>query len=174
MVSVEGVKRKICLIGDWGVGKTSLIKKFVLDQFDDAYLATFGSKVYKKRLIFNDNQSNITNLNLMIWDVMGQPEFKQMRMIAYSGAQGALIVCDITRKQSLFNLPYWQGELYGMTREIPIVILANKHDLNDQAEFNLDDLKNASQQLKAQCLFTSAKTGENVETAFRTLGTKLL
>jgi GTPase SAR1 family protein len=103
MVSVDGVKRKICLIGDWGVGKTSLIKKFVLDQFDDSYLATFGSKVYKKRLIYNDNQSNITNLNLMIWDVMGQPEFKQMRMIAYSGSQGAMIVCDLTRKQSLFN-----------------------------------------------------------------------
>lgn len=173
MVLVDGVKRKICLLGDWGVGKTSLIKKFVLDQFDDTYLATFGSKVYKKNLIYNET-NNITNLNLMIWDVMGQPEFKQMRTIAYSGSQGAMIVCDVTRKQSLYNLAFWQAELYSMTKEIPILILANKNDLQNQAAFSADDLNKVSRQLKAHCFFTSAKTGENVEAAFRKIGTKLI
>ena len=58
MVTVDGVKRKICLIGDWGVGKTSLIKKFVLNQFDDKYISTFGSKVYKKRVMLNQPEND--------------------------------------------------------------------------------------------------------------------
>ena len=171
---MEKIKRKICLIGDWGVGKTSLIKKFVLDQFDDRYLSTFGSKVYKKRVIYNHDENNNVDLELMIWDVMGQPQFKHMRTIAYNGSQGVLIVCDLTRKETLYHIAYWQSELFSITKKLPFIILVNKMDLQKDAEITTKDIEEISKQYNAECIYTSAKTGENVEVAFRKIGRMLV
>ena len=141
MVNIREIKRKICLIGDGGVGKTSLIQRFVLDQFDDKYIATFGSKVTKKRIKFRKDENNIIDVFLLVWDLMGQIEFKKARKLAYQGTQAALIVCDITSKESLLNITNWRGELFDATGEIPIIILANKIDLKAEAEFSPTDLK---------------------------------
>lgn len=174
MVEVIEEKRKICLIGDWGVGKTSLIRKFVLDQFDDSYLATFGTKATKKRMKFKKDNNTIYDLILMIWDVMGQQEFKNIRTHAYQGTHGALIVCDITRKETLYNLGLWQTELFSIAPEIPLIILANKIDLRDKAEVTPEELKKVATQLKAPFFVTSAKTGRNVQNAFLKLGNRLV
>ena len=174
MVNIKELKRKVCLIGDWGVGKTSLIRKFVLDQFDDKYLSTFGSKVYKKRLIYNHDENNNIDLELMIWDVMGQPQFKNMRIKAYNGSQGVLIVCDVTREETLYHIAYWQSELFSITKEIPFIILINKMDLQANGKITTEDIEEISKQYNAEWLYTSAKTGENVERAFRMLGNKLI
>ena len=174
MVNIKEVKSKICLIGDWGVGKTSLIRKFVLDQFDDKYLVTFGTKVTKKRVKFKKDSDNIIDLNLVIWDVMGQKEFKKARKLAYQGVKGALIVCDITRKETLFSIPEWKDELYSVTGKIPFIILVNKIDLKESAKFSPKDIKEISEQLNMPYYTTSAKTGENVETSFIALGKKII
>jgi small GTP-binding protein len=174
MVSITEIKRKICLIGDWGVGKTSLIKKFVLDQFDDKYLATFGTKVTKKRIKFRKDNDKIFDLYLMIWDVMGQKQFIKARKMAFSGTQGALIVCDISRLDTLKNVGNWKDELFKISKPVPIIILANKYDLKEEAKFNSEDLAEVANELHAPHYFTSAKTGENVEKAFRELGKKLI
>jgi len=174
MISVKELKRKICVLGDWGVGKTSLIRKFVLDQFDDSYLATFGTKSTKKRIIFKKDDSNMVDLTLIIWDVMGQQEFKKIQTLAYAGTQAAFIVCDITRKETLYDTAMWQLDLYNITQEIPIIVLANKADLKNEAEITEDDLKEVTEGLHAPCFFTSAKTGENVEKAFLELSKKML
>ena len=174
MVNVKDMKSKICLIGDWGVGKTSLVKKFVLDQFDDKYIVTLGTKVTKKRIKFKKDKDNIIDLNLAIWDIMGQEEFRTLQRSAYRGTRGALIVCDITRKDTLFNLKRWRDELFNEVGKIPIVILANKIDLKGKGTFTMDELAKTAAELQAKFYLTSAKTGQNVDTAFHSIGLKLI
>ncbi len=156
------------------MGKTSLVRKFVLDQFSDDYIATLGTKITKKRVKFDKDKNNVIDLYLMIWDVMGQKAFKKSQMRAYSDSKGAIIVCDITRHETLLNLITWYSDILSVTKEIPILILANKSDLQNKAKFKKDDLKKIAKQLEAPFLYTSAKTGENVEEAFREIGKKLI
>jgi small GTP-binding protein len=174
MVNIKEIKCKICLIGDWGVGKTSLIRKFVLDQFDDKYIVTFGTKVTKKRIKFKQDPQNIIDMNLVIWDVMGQKEFKKIQTSAYRGTHGVFLVCDITRLDTLKNLKKWQQEIFHVTGEIPLIVLVNKIDLKTKAKFTVEDVESAAKGLKAQFYLTSAKTGQNVESAFKNIGLKLL
>lgn len=147
MVNIKGLKRKVCLIGDWGVGKTSLIRKFVLDQFDDKYIATFGSKVTKKRIKYKITKNDIIDLNMMIWDIMGQKEFKKVRIMGYRGTKGAFLVCDITRKETLDSISKYYEELFSITQDIPIIVLANKVDLKKDAEFSPNDLKEIAKKI---------------------------
>ncbi len=174
MVTVKELKRKICLLGDWGVGKTSLIRKFVLDIFEDKYIVTLGTKVTKKRIKFKVGNGNIIDLNLVIWDVMGQEQFKKIQTSAYQGTHGAIIVCDITRRDTLENLARWRNMLFKITKNVPIIVLANKTDLKGQERFSLDELAMTAQKLNAKHFLTSAKTGQNVETAFKSIGMKLI
>jgi len=174
MVEINEVKAKICLIGDWGVGKTSLIRKFVLDQFDDKYIVTFGTKVSKKRIKFKKYKDSVTDLNMVIWDIMGQEEFKKIQTNAYSGTHGVLIVCDITRKDTLEHIKRWRDDIFKVTKILPVVVLANKCDLKGQETFTVDDLAKAAKEINAKYFFTSAKTGQNVESAFRALGKELI
>ncbi len=173
MVTVSEIKRKIVLIGDWGVGKTSLIKKYVFDQFDDDYITTLGTKVTKKRIKYKISEEKIIDMNLMIWDVMGQRDFKKIQLMSFKNANGALIVCDVTRTETLESLGTWRSDLYEVTGEIPIIILANKSDLKNEVKFTFDDLSEVAGKLNLPFYFTSAKTGENVNNAFINIGKKL-
>ena len=171
MVNITEVKRKICLIGDWRVGKSSLVKRFVLDQFDDEYLATLG---IKKRIKYDISNDKVIDLNLQIWDVMGQEDFKKAQMMAYRGARGVFIVCDVTRRETLASVDRWRAEIFDIAGEIPIVIVANKCDLKDKITFDTPDLEEVSKNLNAPYYLTSAKTGENVNDAFRKLGSEII
>jgi small GTP-binding protein len=174
MVEINELKAKVCLIGDWGVGKTSLIRKFVLDQFDDKYIVTFGTKVSKKRIKFKKYKDTVTDLNMVIWDIMGQDEFRTIQKNAYSGTHAALIVCDVTRKESLKNIKKWRDDIFSITKEIPVVVLANKADLQNKRKFKIEDLAKVASDINAKYFFTSAKTGQNVESAFRAIGKELI
>ena len=174
MVSVKELKQKICLLGDWGVGKTSLIKKFVFDRFDDKYHVTLGTKVTKKRIKFKRDNGNVLDLNLMIWDVMGQKEFKRVQLLAYKNTNGVLIVCDLTRRETYENIPKWWDEISKITGEIPMIILANKSDLKTQIKVTMNELAEMANEYQATYLFTSAKTGDNVNNAFKKMGMKLV
>ena len=122
----------------------------------------------------NGNGHGNIDLELMIWDVMGQPQFKHMRTTAYSGSQGVLIVCDVTRIETLYHIAYWQNELFSVTKKIPFVILINKIDLQNEEKIASEDIDEISKQYNAEWLYTSAKTGKNVELAFRKIGDILL
>ena len=174
MLVIKEIKVKLCILGDWGVGKTSLIRRYVLDKYDDKYLATFGTKVSKKRIKFKKSEDSVIDLNMQIWDVMGQKEFNSIHKLAYQGTKAALIVCDVTRPETLYNTCFWRLDLFKITRKVPIIILANKSDLNGQSKITKDDLKEVSEDIKAPCFFTSAKTGENVNDAFKTIGKKVI
>jgi len=169
------IKRKIVLVGDPAVGKTSLVRKCVLDAFSDNYIMTVGFKVMSKKMIFKstDNSTDI-ELNLMIWDIMGQRGYSLIPQSAFYGSKGAIIVCDITRKETLLNLTNLTNSLFEIISEIPIILIANKNDLTDQFQFDESAIADIAAAYHAPYFITSAKTGVNVEMAFRVLGRMIL
>ena len=154
--------KKIILIGDGGVGKTTLIRKFVYDMFDDKYIQTIGTKVSKKKVVFLNLN---TDCNLMVWDVQGQRNDPLLTRY-FAGAEGALFVCDVTRQQTLENLPEWISDFHTACGKVPIILLGNKADLLDQAQFGEPDIKALAQRYGADAYTTSAKSGTNVEKSF--------
>ena len=175
MVNVTEIKRKLCLIGDWAVGKTALVRRFVLDTFSDEYISTIGTKVVKKRIKFKKGENEIIDLTLIIWDIMGQISFRKLLHPTYlKGAKGALLICDLTRKETLEHLDDWIDSLYVEGRVMPSVFVANKHDREDQIDFGVDELEKIASAYDSPFFLASAKTGENVENAFRALGDKIL
>ena len=164
-------KLKICLVGDVGVGKTSLIRRYVLDVFDDKYIATIGTKVTKREIVVNDSKSGAPpKIVLLIWDIMGQPSFREVLREAYFyGVEGALAVCDVTSKESLGELRYWIKAMSATTGKVPIVFLGNKCDLREETRIPYQDLEVFAKKHESPALLTSAKTGYNVEQSFTTL-----
>jgi small GTP-binding protein len=159
------IKVKICLVGDAGVGKTSLIRRYVLDVFDDEYITTLGTKVSKKKVIIKHGDHKY-EIVLSIWDILGQESFTNIQTMSFKGSKGTLLICDITRKNSLENLQNWYTRVKDVAGEIPFIILANKSDLKDQYAFNEEDLKNFATGLNMPYYLTSAKSGKNVIKTF--------
>ncbi len=157
---------KICLVGDAEVGKTSLVRRFVLDQFDGAYMLTIGAKVMKKTVTVQHEGKGV-NVSLLIWDVMGQKNFKVVESVALQNIVGGFVVCDITRKSTFESLEYWVDAIRNISPGIPIIILGNKSDLAVKAQITEAELSEASKFLTSTSFMTSAKSGENVELAFK-------
>jgi small GTP-binding protein len=169
MADEDLMKVKVCFIGDAGVGKTSLIKRFVLDVFDDRYIATIGTKVTKKIVDVQGSQGQ-AKVMMLIWDIMGQKGFRELLREAYFfGAHGAIAVCDLTNKETVEELRYWIKALTDVAGDVPIVFAGNKADLENERVVKEQDLKDLAARYKSQAYFTSAKTGQNVESAFKTL-----
>ncbi|HEY7588007.1 MAG TPA: Rab family GTPase [Thermoplasmata archaeon] len=174
-MDVKRMKVKVCLVGEAAVGKTSLIRRFVLDNFDDKYIQTLGTKVSKKEMTAPglDAEGDL-QIDMTIWDIMGQKGFRELLKEAYFyGAKGILAVADVTRKKTLDDLDDWIEGVYSVTGKIPIEFLANKVDLKDQAEVHEDDMVQAAKAYDSPFHFTSAKTGVNVELAFHSLAERI-
>jgi len=169
-------KLKICLIGESAVGKTSLIRRFVHDSFDDKYIRTMGTKVTKKELTIEGMVNNgPMDVQLLIWDIVGERSFRQLLQESFFfGTQGVLGTCDLTRENTLSELGNWMDFVMRITDKIPVVFLGNKNDLPGQ-QVNLKDISNfATRYENSEAYITSAKTGYNVEQAFKTLGQKII
>lgn len=170
------LKLKICLLGDGAVGKTSLIRRFVEDEFRDEYLLTIGTKTSKKRLIVKkpEFQRDI-HVTLIIWDIMGQISFRKLLHPTYlKGARGAILVCDLTRKETLEHLDDWIDSLYVEGKVVPSVFVGNKCDLVDKHTFSKAEIESVASAYDSPFYITSAKTGEFVEEAFRNLSMRII
>ncbi len=170
MPQMEEMKVKVCLVGDGQVGKTSLIKRFVYDEFDDHYIATLGAKVSKKYVIVREGDGRRVKVNMTIWDIMGQKSFRAiMKEAFFYGAHGILAVCDVTREDTLSELHGWIKDVYKVTGDIAIHFLANKVDLKDHISIDGRELRQVASKYNAPYSYTSAQTGENVQEAFQKL-----
>jgi small GTP-binding protein len=168
---------KICLVGEGKVGKTSLIQRFVFDNFPDKYITTIGTKISKKDMIIkHPKKYTSVEVRMLVWDIMGQQGFRQMLQDAYFfGCQGVLAVCDSTREDTLHALEDWIRTAYSKAGEVPVVFLANKCDQKQERVVDTRMLVEFSQNYGNSYGFSSsAKTGQNVELAFRTLGEEIL
>lgn len=162
------------MLGDGAVGKTSLIKRFVLDQFDDKYITTIGTKVTKKELFVGDD-TNGAKMALLIWDILGQKGYRYTQALSFGGIEGAILVTDITRPETLESIKeYWIPSLIGVAGPVPMVILGNKTDLVDDRRIDVTDLEKLNDEpgmdgIIQGCYLSSARTGESVEEAFYAL-----
>jgi len=167
--------KKICMLGDPAVGKTSLIARFVYSIFDDKYLETIGAKVTKRVMALTHVPTGQNfRLKLMLWDIAGRKTLEHVRSSYHREAEGGLIVCDVTRKSTLDNMDKWLGSFFSVTGEVPVVFLANKTDLSSDAEFGEQEMAALARKHRSPFVLTSAKTGQNVEESFRELGRRII
>ncbi|TRO50712.1 GTP-binding protein [Candidatus Bathyarchaeota archaeon] len=174
MTETKELIKKICLLGDAAVGKTSLIRRYVYSSFDDKYITTIGTKVTKKSLVFkHPSQDMKVRISLLIWDILGQKEYSRLHPVYYQGAEGGLVVSDATRPATIKSLEEWAVGFQKTVGSVPLVFLINKVDLVDRDAFDLSEAQAIADKYNARLYFTSAKTGENVERSFLELGNTL-
>jgi len=167
----EAMKAKVLLLGDGGVGKTSLIRRFVVDQFSDDYITTIGTKVSKKDITVG-KPPNDMDIIMQIWDVLGQKGYGGVQETAMKGAQGVLFVHDLTREETRRSMEeYWMPMVWRLVGRIPMVIVGNKVDLLEEERIASHEYTYYLQEkYDTPAIMTSAKSGESVEGAFKVLG----
>lgn len=162
------IQKKICMLGGFAVGKTSLVARFVSSIFSDKYHTTVGVKVDRKSVTLGDK-----DVNLLLWDIYGDDDFQKMRASYLRGSSGYLLVVDGTRAATLDTAVNLQQLAESTVGKVPFVLALNKSDLD--AEWQLDQatiLKLAKQGWKI--VRTSAKTGAGVEEAFVNLAREMV
>ena len=166
------VKSKICLIGEKAVGKTSLIRQYVTNMFDDRYITTVGTKVSKKELLIKKPEHGFdVKIDMTIWDIMGEKGFRELLKEAYFyGANGVLGVADITREKTLDDLDDWIDSTLKTAGKIPLLIAINKTDLEEAVQVGDKEVLQLAKAFNCPFIYTSAKEGNNVEDAFYQLG----
>jgi small GTP-binding protein len=162
------LQKKICMLGSFAVGKTSLVRRYVESIYSDAYHTTVGVKIDKK--VVQLGQQEVT---LVLWDLYGEDEFQKMRWSYVKGASGYLLVADGTRRATFDKALALEEGVRQAAGSVPFIFVLNKADLSSSWEV---DAGMESQLVDKgwEVMRASAKTGENVEAAFRKLTEKML
>lgn len=162
------LQKKVCLLGGFGVGKTSLVQRYVQSIFSDTYLTTVGVKIEKKMV-----NVGAADVALILWDIAGEDDSTGIRTGYLRGAAGYFLVVDVTRAETLEVSKSIQARVTSEIGSVPFLFLFNKTDLKEQwdiPEESVEDLKGAGHLV----LRTSAKTGEGVEEAFQMLAQRMV
>ncbi len=165
--SMTIITKKICLLGDFNVGKTSLVRRFVEGKFSDRYLSTVGVKVSRKSVNIKI-ELNLHQVNLLVWDLEGNTKFKSITPTYLKGASGSIIVADLTRSDTLKNLNQ-HIELFLEVNPAAVIIIAmNKVDLLPEEKLNrlIENYSFDNFQQVIGVYQTSAKIGNNVAEMF--------
>ena len=167
------LQKKICMLGAFSVGKTSLVTRFVDSIFGDKYHTTVGVRISKK--LVNIKSLDVT---LMIWDLAGQDDITRLRTSYLRGTSGFIVVADGTRPFSLKTALNMHREAREYAGELPFVVIINKSDLMDTDNGHKWDVDQALvdelTESGAEVVYTSAKTGEGVNDMFHQLATNML
>lgn len=162
------LQKKICMLGAFAVGKTSLVSRFVTSMFSEKYLSTVGVKIDKKTVVIGGE-----SVMLMLWDIYGEDSMQKVQMSYMKGASGYLLVADATRRETLDKAVSLHERAMEVTGSVPFLLVVNKSDLVAQCE--IDD---AAVKPLIDSGWTvvrgSAKTGEGVEESFSTLTQRLV
>jgi small GTP-binding protein len=157
------IQKKVCLLGAYGVGKTSLVARFVHSIFSDKYLTTVGVKIDKKSVPLEGGP-----VDLVIWDIYGEDDYQKVRLSYLRGASGYLLVLDGTRLKSLETAIALQRSAEATVGAVPFVVVINKADLVN--DWVIDDEMLAALRSRGwKVVKTSAKTGAEVEATFTEL-----
>ena len=162
------VKKKICMIGAFAVGKTSLVEQHVHSIFSEKYHTTVGVKIDKKTMVVSGRQ-----IDLIIWDLYGEDEFQTVQMSYLRGSSGALYVVDGTRRETLDIAMKLKARADRAVGPLPVVFALNKCDLEYRWELTAEDTRRLADD-GIPAIQTSAKTGSTVEAAFRALARRML
>lgn len=157
------IQKKVCLLGMFGVGKTSLVRRFVNQIFDEKYHTTIGVKVDHKFVALRPE-----GVNLLLWDIAGQ-ETGPITENYFHGAHGALLVHDLTRPESAQALEEYCERFLRIAPRAKLVVIGNKSDLVEIKNFDETEVRARFASKGTAFFLTSAKTGENVEAAFEKL-----
>ncbi len=156
---------KIVLLGDAGVGKTSLVYRFIENRFSTDFKSTLGVNLLKRTVEVEGNQ-----VTVQIWDLGGQEAYKRLRKLYLDGASGALVVYDVTNSSSFDHLTEWFNSFEETRSGRPAVLIGNKVDLKGIKKVTTEQAKAFATEKKCvEFIEASAKTGENVEAAFKNL-----
>ncbi len=157
---------KVIVVGDYKVGKTSIIRRFKEKIFTEGYLPTIHLKISKVKMIYGD-----THVSFLCWDIGGQSsQMDPYRNSFYEGIQSGIIVVDRTRKKTLINAEKWyKHSTNSISNKIPFILVGNKSDLENEIIVDEQDLKDMAEKLDISLFLTSAKTGENVNNLFTNL-----
>jgi len=155
---------KVIVIGDPAVGKTSLLTKFAKDKFEEKYISTVGTNIVKQSIELEEENATV---NLMFWDVAGQPQFYMLHRPYFNGADGVILVFDMTRSSTFSNVNNWWNTCikYGLSG-VPRILIGNKVDLKDERKIILPMAEHLSEKFSAPYYETSALTGETVKDIF--------
>jgi small GTP-binding protein len=166
--SLPILQKKICMLGAYAVGKTSLVSRFVRSIFSDKYQTTVGVKIDKKTVRLGEQE-----LSLILWDLVGEDDFIQVRMSYLRGSAGYLLVADGMRRATLDKAVELQKKAEGEIGVLPFILLINKLDMMDDWEIKEADIASLSA-TGWHVVATSAKTGVGVQEAFLALAQKTI
>jgi small GTP-binding protein len=157
---------KVIIIGDPAVGKRTLLSKFAKNQFEEKYLPTVGVNILKEPINIDEN----TVVNLMFWVIHGQPQFYMLHRPYFNGADGVILVFDVTRSSTFSNINNWWNSAvkYGLS-DVPRILIGNKIDLKDERKIILPMAEHLSEKINAPYFEASAITGENVKLVFQNI-----
>ncbi len=162
------IKKKVCMLGAFAVGKTSLVQQFVNSIFSEKYHTTIGVKIDQKKMNLENKE-----VNLLLWDIHGEDDYQKVKSSYLKGSSGYILVADGTRHNTLDVARDLKKLADNSIGELPHVLLINKSDLTEEWDFGDNDIDH----LKSEgwtVFTTSAKTGHNVEEAFIDLTQKML
>ncbi|MHA1241913.1 MAG: Rab family GTPase [Promethearchaeota archaeon] len=156
---------KVIVIGDPAVGKVDLLTKFATYKFEEKYLSTIGVQILKKTIELKEENATV---NLMFWNIAGRPQFYMLHRPYFNGADGMLLVFDITRSSTFSNVNNWYSAAvkYGLSG-IPRILVGNKADLAEDRKIILPMAEHLSDKLNAPYFETSALNGENIKAVFQ-------
>lgn len=160
---------KICLLGEAKVGKTTLVYRYIENKFRTDFRSTLGVNLLKKTVKIGDS-----TISTQIWDLGGQEPFKKLRKLYLEGAEGALLLFDVTNQQSFIKLGEWISSFREVHGNKPVVLIGNKIDLKENIIIDQSQAERYASENNMSLILTSAKTGENVEKAFVDLLTRII
>jgi small GTP-binding protein len=165
---------KILLLGEFRVGKSSMVLRYVEDRFPGDYMATIGANFLVKSVTL-DLKGDPVKVGLQIWDLGGHTRSTQVGRVFFQGVSGALLVYDLTRPDTLDKIPLWQNQLATYSPNATLYLVGNKNDLEDERQISTSEGQKAQGRFKVDHFFeTSAKTGDHIQATFEHMALSLI